>query len=68
MPDLFDRREVSLRDQLRAAERELAYRRRVYPRWVDAGKLDNAKAQHEIAAMTAIVKTLMNCIERERVP
>lgn len=49
---------VPLDAQIAAAERELALRRRVYPRWVAAGKMKNEKAVAETAAMTAIVETL----------
>lgn len=41
-------------DQKRAAvEREIKMRRRVYPRWVEAGKM--SKANEEIAIMEAIL-------------
>ena len=54
--------EVSLPEQLDAAKRELALRRRTYPRWVSAGKMKQAKADHEIAAMAAIVGTLERAV------
>lgn len=37
-----------------SAERELAMRKRVYPRWVAAGKMSRVAAEREIALMTAI--------------
>ena len=36
------------------AVRELAMRRRVYPRWVSLGKMTQEKADREIALMQAI--------------
>lgn len=43
-------------DQKRAAiEREIKMRRRVYPRWVEAGRMSQAKADEEIAIMEAIL-------------
>ena len=36
------------------AERELRYRRRVYPRLIDSGKLSVAMAEREISQMEAI--------------
>ena len=36
------------------ARREAAYRRRVYPRWIEAGKLNPAIAAREIALMAAM--------------
>jgi hypothetical protein len=56
--DLFDRRSVPLHVQIAAAEREVKQRERVYPRWVSDGRMTQAKADHEIAAMKAIVETL----------
>ena len=42
-------------DKLACAKRELGYRKRVYERWVDAGKMSAGKATHEIACMEAMV-------------
>lgn len=43
-------------DQKRACiERELKMRRRVYPRWVQDGRMTQAKADEEIAAMEAVL-------------
>jgi hypothetical protein len=49
---------VSPQRQLQAAQRELAYRHRVYPRLIEAGRISAATAREEIAAMAAIVETL----------
>ena len=49
---------LPLEDQIACAERELALRRRVYPKWVDSGRMKPAKAEQEITAMEAIVATL----------
>jgi hypothetical protein len=57
-PSIVDIANVSASDQLAAADRELKLRRRVYPRWVESGKMTEAKARAEIAAMAAIVDTL----------
>lgn len=40
------------------AEREVRYRKRVYPRLVEQGKMSQAKMDYEIAAMEAIVERL----------
>lgn len=50
--------EVSLLDQVACAKRELALRKRVYPAWVTAKRMNPLKAESEILAMTAIVRTL----------
>jgi hypothetical protein len=49
---------VPIQAQVRCAERELAKRHAVYPKFVQERKLSPAKADEEIAAMTAIVETL----------
>lgn len=49
---------MTLDDQLAAARRELALRQRVYPGWVRGNRMSKEKADHEIAAMAAIVETL----------
>jgi hypothetical protein len=43
-------------DKLSCAQRELRLRRKVYPRWVQIGKMDASDAAREIATMEAIVK------------
>lgn len=53
---------VSLTNQLKAAQRELAKRERMYPRWVREGKLKAPVADHEIRSMEAIVLTLEKLI------
>jgi hypothetical protein len=42
-------------DLLRCCERELAYRRRVYPRLIDKGTMTAHKAETEIKLMEACV-------------
>jgi len=43
---------------LRAAERELAMRERVYPKWIAAGKMKQADADRELRAMRQIADLL----------
>lgn len=50
--------QVSLADQVACVKREVALRMRVYPRWVAAGRMTQAKAATEIACMQAVLKTL----------
>lgn len=49
---------IPLADQLRCAKRELHMRLRVYPRWVESGRMSLDDAGREIATMRAIVDTL----------
>ena len=46
---------IAITDKLRCAERELAYRRRVYARLVASGKMTRAVADRELELMIAIV-------------
>ena len=48
----------STADLAACAERELRMRLRVYPRWVAAGRLTQARADVEIAMMRAIAQRL----------
>lgn len=43
-------------DKCACAERELQMRQRVYPRWVQIGKMSAEKARYEIECMRAIVE------------
>lgn len=46
---------ITDQDKLNCAERELAMRKRVYPRWVESGKMKLDHAEREIAIMAEIV-------------
>jgi hypothetical protein len=49
---------IQLPEQLAAIKREIAMRRGVYPKWVASGRMKQAKADHELAAMEAVLETL----------
>lgn len=49
---------IPMEEQIACIEREIRMRERVYPRWVGAGKLSQKKADHEIAAMRAVLATI----------
>lgn len=51
-------RKISFDDKIRCAQRELALRRRMYPKWVDKGTMEQDKAEWEIEVMEAIVQQL----------
>lgn len=57
---------VPLEVQLTCAKRELALRKRVYPAWINAKRMNQFKAQEEIAAMAAIVQTLEDLVANGR--
>jgi hypothetical protein len=53
-------------DKLNCAERELKMRQRVYPHWVDAGKMSSQKAAYELECMAAIVEDYRKIVRGER--
>jgi hypothetical protein len=57
---------ITLQEQIAEAQRELALRRKCYPQWVKAGKLTHDEAYHQLAAMEAIVRTLMQVDAEQR--
>ena len=59
MTDLFAGALPIDRDaQIKEVEREIALRRRVYPRWVESGRLTEAAAARQIAVMEAVARSL----------
>lgn len=56
---------IPLAEQVRAAQRELAMRRSVYPRRVEAKRMTQAMADRETTAMEAIVQTLTRLWDEE---
>ena len=51
-------RVMPIEQQVAAAHRELQMRKLVYPKQVDAGRMNRGKASHELAAMEAIAGSL----------
>ena len=47
-------------EQIASVEREIKMRERVYPRWVEAKRMTQAKADHELEAMKCVLVTLHN--------
>ena len=57
---------LSEMDKYKCAERELIMRKKVYPRWVQLGRISAGKAAHELACMEAILRDYMAAIEKDR--
>lgn len=49
---------IDIKAQIACVEREIKMRERVYPRWVEAKRMTQAKADHELEAMKAVLWTL----------
>ena len=58
--DFFPDAPVSLGAQIACVERELKYRRDVYPRMVRKERMTQRKMDQEIACMEAVLETLRN--------
>jgi hypothetical protein len=58
---------IPLKDQLKCARRELAMRRRSFPKWVATGQMTADQAKHETDAMEAITETLEKQVMLEEV-
>lgn len=57
---------IDTADKLACAQRELTMRRRVYPRWVETGRMTQAKMDFEIRIMSAIVADYERQVQGER--
>jgi hypothetical protein len=66
MADSINSPLVPIAAQIASAERELKFRLRVYPRWIVQNKMSQATANHELAAMRAIIDTLQQVARGER--
>ena len=49
---------ITVQEQITEIERELGLRRRVYPKWVDAGKMKQATAEYRIEVLEGVLDTL----------
>jgi hypothetical protein len=49
-----------------AVEREIKFRRRVYPRWIEAGKITDGFAATQISIFEAIAEDYRQEAEKER--
>lgn len=48
-------RTYTVQEKRECVQRELTMRRKMYPHWIASGKLERAKAMHELAVMEAIL-------------
>jgi hypothetical protein len=57
---------ITLEEQIAEARREVALRKKLYPAWIKAGKLDAGEAHSQLQAMQAIVATLRRLDAEQR--
>jgi len=55
-------RDVDLTPLLGCCRRELAFRQRVYPKWVEKGRMSEKKAEEELALMRELVDFMVHCV------
>lgn len=58
MTDLFPDARIDLAAQIKCIEREIEMRKRAYPRFVEARKMTQSRADYEIEAMRAVLESL----------
>lgn len=51
---------ITLDQQIACVRRELALRKSAYPRWIQSRRMTQATADKEIAAMEAVLATLLS--------
>ena len=54
--------EINLNDLLGCCRRELAFRQRVYPKWIDKGTMTEKKAEKELELMRQLCDFLVHCV------
>ena len=57
---------ATLTEQMQIVRREIAYRRRLYPRWVADKKLSQKEADYQIEVMECVLSTLQALLDFER--
>lgn len=57
---------ITIDEQIKAVEREISMRRRVYPRWVENKRMSQEKAVKEVKAMEAVLETLKEVQKQSR--
>jgi hypothetical protein len=58
----METREIDLNALLACCRRELAFRQRCYPKWVQRGALTEKKAAKELELMQQVVDFLVHCV------
>ncbi len=57
---------IPLTAQLACVKREVAMRKRVYPRWIATGKMTKEDADRQTATMEAVAATLEDLVAKEK--
>ncbi|MCA1623362.1 MAG: hypothetical protein LC768_13130 [Acidobacteria bacterium] len=59
--------QITIDEQIAEVKREIAMRRKVYPKWIEAGSMQKSKADFQVLAMEAVL-ILLQAIAKETAP
>lgn len=59
--------QITIDEQIAEVKREIVMRKKVYPKWIEAGSMQKSKADFQILAMEAVLISLQE-IAREKAP
>ena len=57
---------VTISEQIKGVKREIDYRKRLYPKWVDEGKMTKLEADYQIELMEYVANTLQAVLNFQR--
>lgn len=57
---------VTISEQIKGVKREIDYRKRLYPKWVDEGKMTKLDADYQIELMEYVANTLQAVLNFQR--
>lgn len=56
---------MTIDEQIKAVAREIDYRRRLYPVWIEKGKINKLEADYQIEIMEQVLSTLVSVKEKK---
>lgn len=57
---------MNIDEQIKCVSRELNMRRKCYPKWVEAGQMQQSAADWELVAMAEVLKTLRKLADKDQ--
>ena len=59
--------QITIDEQIAEVKREIAMRKKVYPKWIEAGSMQKTKADFQILVMEAVLISLQE-IAKQKAP
>lgn len=50
---------MTLNEQIKIVQREIAYRKKLYPVWIENGKIEKLEADYQIDGMECVLNSLI---------